>query len=145
MICNKCGTHCDDSARFCTGCGADFSAPAENQNPSPVSNAYCVQPGLVNPEAGKEFALASLICGIVSFFCGLPLSVLAIIFGKLAQSKGCKDTAAKAGIICGIISLILLVVVIVLYIALIVGMMSFAMNMMEMEMQYSTVMCLFIP
>lgn len=150
MRCNNCGMYSDDSARFCNGCGADLSAATDNQNPQPNPNVYYnqapnynyMQPP-VNPEAGKEFALASLICGIVSFFCGLPLSILAIIFGKMAQSKGCKDTAAKVGVICGIISLILLVLFIVLYIALVIGMFSFMSEMIEME--YSTMMCLFRP
>ena len=138
MRCNNCGTYNDDSARFCSGCGTEMSAqPQQNSNPQPqqevnvqpaVQNQnyynqapnYNYAPAPITPDDGKGLATASLVCGIVSFFCvPIILSILAIIFGKMAQSKGCKETSAKAGIICGIISLALAVVFIVLYIAII--------------------------
>ena len=37
----------------------------------------------------------------------------------MAQSRGCNETSAKAGVICGIISLILYVVFIILYVIII--------------------------
>ena len=143
MRCNNCGMYNDDSARFCSGCGSRMPAEEQqvqqaqqtrtaqqNVNAQPPVQAqtpnynqapnYNYAPAPVTPDDGKGLATASLVCGIVSFFCvPIILSILAIIFGKMAQSRGCKETSAKAGIICGIVSLVLTVVFIVLYIVII--------------------------
>ena len=78
MVCNKCRTNNPDGVKFCSACGNElaevapvnsYSAPAE----APVKEA----------EPGRGLAIASMVCGIVSFFLfGLILGVLAIVFGK---------------------------------------------------------------
>lgn len=56
----------------------------------------------------KRFAIASLVLGIVSFFCcGIVTSILAIIFGRISLNKQPMNNGlAKAGFILGIIGLV---------------------------------------
>ena len=68
-------------------------------------------------------AIASMVCGIVSFFLfGIVLGVLAIIFGAIAinrinerphELKGLCQ--AKAGMICGIIAVVFWVILLVIW------------------------------
>lgn len=59
-------------------------------------------------EPAKGYAIASLVCGIVSFFCfGIVLGVLAIVFGNIAKKQGNNGSMAKAGFILGIIATVL--------------------------------------
>lgn len=56
---------------------------------------------------GKGFAIASMVLGIVSFFCFAVITgVLGIIFGGVAKSKGYRGGMATAGIVCGIIGVV---------------------------------------
>jgi hypothetical protein len=65
------------------------------------------------------FAVASLVLGIIGFFLN-PLSILAVIFGAIALSQSGKNPAfrgkgmAVAGLVMGIIVIILWVVIIFL-------------------------------
>ena len=107
MFCAKCGTNNADGVRYCRNCGNDLGAPAAaptQQYYNPYGNtAPAGNPGAaVDP--GKGFAVAALVCGIISFFlfafiCG-PLG---IIFGGVAKSKGSTSPMATAGIVCGAI------------------------------------------
>lgn len=102
MVCNKCGSPITPGATFCTNCGAPVEAQApQTYNATPVYNAP-------QPEAvpGKGLAVASMVVGIVSFFCfGIILGILAIIFGGVAKSKGCKSGMATAGIVLGVVGI----------------------------------------
>ncbi len=65
----------------------------------------------------KVLGIASLICGILSILtlgsCFMP-EILAIVCGELSvDSEGRKTKTGKAGIICGVISCVLLVIVVV--------------------------------
>ena len=132
MVCTKCGFTNEAEAKFCASCGAALSAPvvepaadtyanpadtytAPVQNPTPVysapyqapvQNAVPVQP-VAQP--GKGFAIAGMVCGIVSLalFCFAPLitGILGIIFGAVAKSKGFQGGMATAGIACGAVGL----------------------------------------
>jgi hypothetical protein len=68
---------------------------------------------------GTGMAVASLVLGILSvvLFCvwylGVPMAILAIIFGTLNKSKDGKSMAT-AGIVLGIVSLALFLVVVVI-------------------------------
>ena len=65
-------------------------------------------------EPAKGMAVASLVLGIISFFCfAFVTGVLAIIFGAVAKNKGNKTGKATAGIICGILGIILWVITII--------------------------------
>lgn len=72
-------------------------------------NNYYQQP--IPPKKNTGFAIASMICGIVSLvLCcmglGLPLGALAILFGILTRRKGQRmESMATAGIITGSIGL----------------------------------------
>ena len=95
IYCSKCGKQNTEDSMFCVGCGAPLS---QQTNYKPT-----MQPG-------KGFAIASLVCGILSFFCyGIVPGVLAIVFGVVAKNKGCTDNTASAGIVLGIIGIVLYV------------------------------------
>ena len=132
MVCNNCGFTNEADAKFCSSCGAALTAPvvepaadtyvnqaegyaAPVQNPTPVYNAPYQAPVQnavpVQPVAqpGKGFAIAGMVCGIVSLVlvCLFPLitGLLGIIFGSVAKTKGFKGGMATAGIACGAVGL----------------------------------------
>lgn len=135
MLCKFCGTNNPDGATFCANCGSGleasttqysyneptYSQPNYNQgqysqnqyndpyNQNAYQNPYANYPGNP-PNPGLGFAIAGMVCGIVSFFCfAYILGALGIIFGAVAKSKGCKSGMATAGIVCGIIGIILMI------------------------------------
>ena len=95
-ICPNCRANNADGAVQCAACGAPMVAYA----PAPVK------------APGKGLAVASMVCGIVSFFIfGLVLGILAVIFGGVAKSKGYRGGMATAGIVLGVIGLALYFIV----------------------------------
>ncbi len=109
MYCKYCGTKNEYNNRFCPNCGAKMiEENKEKINAAPVYTAPQYSQTGYSQETvieGKGFAIASLVCGIVSivvYFIG----VLGIVFGCVAKSKGYKGSMPTAGIICGIFGLI---------------------------------------
>ena len=121
MVCRNCGTYDDTGAKFCPNCGASLA----EQEAAPVTPAAEPAATAQNPVfnnapvqntsyPGKGMAIAALVLGIVSFFCApLITGVLGIVFGCVAKSQGYPGGMATAGIVCGIIGLILWVVMLV--------------------------------
>lgn len=112
MFCQKCGTQNEDTARFCEGCGAELT-PAAAPTAAPVTPTYTapVQP-VAQP--GKGFAIAGMVCGIVSFFCfAVILGTLGIVFGATAKKKGYMGGMATAGIACGVVGLSLWLIMLI--------------------------------
>ncbi len=115
MICTNCGHNNNDDAQFCVACGTALQAPT--QAPTP----YTQQPNGYNPYApsaqsqpGKGLAITSLVLGIIAFICApIITGILGIVFGGVAKSKGYRGGMATAGIVCGIIALVLWVASIV--------------------------------
>lgn len=108
IYCQKCGAQNADNAQFCVGCGTPF---AQQQPNGASQQQYMYQQqqqsnGNVPAQPGKGLAIASMVCGIVSFFCfGVILGILALIFGGIAKSKGYKGGMATAGVVLGVIGL----------------------------------------
>ena len=97
MVCNNCGANNVDGAYACSTCGAQLN------NAAPVA------------EPGKGFAIASLVCGLVSILCcGGILAILAVVFGIIAKKQGSTSGMATAGIIIGGILFVLGIVLSVL-------------------------------
>ena len=89
-----------------------YEQPNQNAYNQNAYNQNNVQP------ANDGKATASLVCGIVSFFCcGIVLGIIAIVLGNqyMQETGDINNSKAKAGKICGIISIALNVVVIVIY------------------------------
>ncbi len=108
MYCPKCGAANADGSTKCAACGVEFQTP----NAAPNFGMPNMVP--MNPVAapGKGLAIAGLVCGIVSFFfAGIILSILAIIFGGVAKSKGFRGGMATAAIVLGIIALVFTVII----------------------------------
>ena len=131
MFCPKCGAANNDGVRFCSACGNELAAPQQapvQQAPvQPMPGAPmpgAPMPGAPMPGApvptpatpGKGLAIASMVLGIVSFFCfGIICGILAIILGGVAKSKGCKSGMATAGIVCGVVGLALYIITLIFF------------------------------
>ncbi len=92
----------------------------------PVAPQY-VQPMQPIPteQPGESMAKAAQILGIISLFCcGGITAILAIVFGVLAKNQGYQGSKAKTGIICGIISMVLMVLFYIVYFVVIGASMS---------------------
>lgn len=128
-----------DGAGFCASCGAAISsqgAPPPPMPPAPPAfppSPYGQQPGYGQPPYGQPygaapqngFGTAALVLGIISLVCvsgyGV-LSVLAIIFGALGLGRANRGLAtnrgmAMAGLIMGIIGLVIGAIVLLIVIA----------------------------
>lgn len=111
-FCTRCGTQNPDYATSCSNCGTALTPTAAA--PTPAYGAPAPTPVAPVAEPGKGLAIASLVCGIVSFFCfGFILGILAVIFGGVAKSKGFTGGMATAGIVLGIIGLATYVILII--------------------------------
>lgn len=119
-FCTKCGAQNADNAQFCESCGGKLESqqPINAQqtvvNEQPIVNQQQNQTQGQQNTPGKGLGVASLVCGIVSFFCfGFILGVLAVVFGGIAKSKGYKGGMATAGIVLGVVGLALYLICII--------------------------------
>lgn len=130
MFCKYCGTENASEAKFCTNCGASVEeASAQQADPQPTytqtenTQETYTQPNQPNynqyanynpapqSQEGKNYAIAGLVCGIISFFCfAFILGTLGIVFGCLARKKGYKGGMSIAAIICGAAGIILWII-----------------------------------
>jgi type IV pilus assembly protein PilA len=98
MFCQNCGMANPDSGQFCSKCGSPLSAAAAARpttGPGAVRGSSFVTPPPLDgnpPTSGK--AIASLVCGIFTFF--LPASIAAIILGHMAHSE-IRKSAGRIG------------------------------------------------
>ncbi len=125
MFCQYCGTENAEGTKFCTNCGASLVAAtthntyeqpagAQPNYNQPNYNQYANYNPAPASEAGKGFAIAGLVLGIIAILCqGWLWGVLAIIFACVARSKGYKKGMSTAGIVCGIIGIILSVLTLI--------------------------------
>ncbi len=132
MICPNCGKELSGDSLFCSNCGAALnrSQPQDGSGagrstqtsytpsaPYAASTTPTPQPG---PQPAAGLATASQVCGILSLvlFCCLffPLPIAAIVLGIIARVQGNRSGKPKAGIICGIVGLVLSIVVVVVYV-----------------------------
>jgi type II secretory pathway pseudopilin PulG len=87
-----------DSRQFCSKCGSPLSSAAAARTtpgPAPVpGGSFATPPPVAGdaPTSGK--AIASLVCGIFTFF--LPASIAAIILGHLSLSE-IRSSAGRIG------------------------------------------------
>ena len=123
MVCKNCGFDNNDQSKFCVSCGSVLEQPFEqppqqpnyqqpynqpyNQQYNQPYNAYTPYPHPLKTP-GKGFAIAAMVLGIISFLCFPYITgILGIIFGGVAKAKGYRGGMATAGIVCGIIGVIL--------------------------------------
>ena len=117
MFCSECGTDNPNTNQFCKNCGKAFSkvqvSPAQLQPtayPSPVTTATTpgtvAQPGSTASWKKHKFAIAGIVCGLVSFvLVPYVFAILAIILGAIAVVK--KDNLGFIGIIAAAITIFL--------------------------------------
>ncbi|MBQ9781318.1 MAG: DUF4190 domain-containing protein [Clostridia bacterium] len=73
---------------------------------NPYGQPYAPYQPLVQP--AHKLAMASLICGIISFFCfGLPLSIAALVCSIKAKKEGNTENINTIGLIIAIVSIVL--------------------------------------
>ncbi len=119
MFCPNCGQNNLDEAQFCTACGTALNQEPAAQQPTYQQPAY-QQPAYnaAAPAKPKQpangLAVASLVLGLVSFFCFAVITGgLAIIFGAVAKNKGNTGGMATAGIACGVVGVALWLVMLI--------------------------------
>ena len=103
VYCSKCGKQMDDSATFCSGCGA----PLQNQINYAVPD--------INKARKPGFGVAALVLGIVGVLAwiipiiGLPVGIIALVLGIIGLKKSSKGMSI-VGIVLGIICLVLTII-----------------------------------
>ena len=115
MNCKKCGTQIEAGITSCPSCGATVKEPAK---------------------LGGTFSIISLVCGILAFLEGGPISpIAAIISGIICLVKDKKNVFAWIGLSLGaytflmqLLAYLLLIVFFILYIGVIFFMMFMTMS-----------------
>jgi len=127
MFCRNCGTANPDSGQFCTKCGQPLSSSAASRTtpgPTPVAgSSFATPPPLTGAAHTSGKAIASLICGIFTFF--LPASIAAIILGHISLSE-IRNSAGRiggrgiaiTGLVLGYLGLVIIPIMIVVAIAI---------------------------
>lgn len=104
MFCPKCRMANPDSAQYCSKCRNSLPARVAASRPQ---NSAVVGPGPSPapevPTSGK--AIASLVCGIFTFF--LPASIAAIVLGHLSLSDIRKSAGGLGGKGAAVVGLVL--------------------------------------
>ena len=143
MICNNCGTVCNDDAKFCRNCGTALTTQSNAQNnTSQYGYTQYQQPQYqqvyVMPETfpGKGLGIAGMVVGIVSlvltclFYFSLPAAITGAILSGVSLSKskavGAENKMAVAGLVCSIIALGIALIFVVIMIMSIVAVSAFA-------------------
>ena len=108
MYCRKCGTLLDESAKFCTVCGAPVEETKEEQ---PLNYNTNVEP----KGPWKGFAIAGFALGLTCICsCWIPLlgfilaytcGISGIVFSSLGKKSIINHSKAKTGLVLSIISL----------------------------------------
>lgn len=148
MICKVCGNEIADGSKFCDNCGAKIEEEVSENVTAERVEAQIVSEGkkientdnesgnsgaasvsstssaatTANTAADKKFAIASLVCGIVSLLCCCCCSVIGIVCGGTAIGLGIyvikKELPGRelaiAGIVCGGVAVLCTVVSFVL-------------------------------
>ena len=87
-----------------------YGQPNPYDQNNPYGNPYGTNPNMKPTQPYQGFAIASLVLGILSFFCfGIIAGGLAIAFAAIAKSNGNKSGMATAGLVCGIVGVALTV------------------------------------
>lgn len=134
MTCKQCGNYVPENIEVCPTCGTiqainnqqNYYQPQQQQAQyyqQPQQPVYYAPQPVQQEDPNKTYAIVSLIFGIASFFFGFIFSIVAIVFGAMYEkqpvfkTEECKKFA-KAGKVCGIVSLALNIVGIVVCILL---------------------------
>ena len=128
MNCHHCGSCIAEEAVFCPNCGIKLqSDPVQEEQPrytAPEPVPVVEKPVKQADEPGKGFAIAGLVCGIVSiFYLRIITGALGLIFGLIARSRGYRKGMSTAAITCGAVGLGigLLILSLVMTVGLLVG------------------------
>jgi type IV pilus assembly protein PilA len=97
MFCRNCGMANTDSGQYCSKCGQPLPAAAARTAPAPTpvpGGSFATPPHVARDAPINGKAIASLVCGIFTFF--LPASIAAIILGHLSLSE-IRKSAGRIG------------------------------------------------
>lgn len=132
VICKSCNTQNDVKAQFCIKCGMSLTIVQRNQGYNDSqnfnNNSFVSNNRVINVQAkGNGMSVAGLILGIISLvvcwigWLGILVPVLGITFSSIGlvqcSRSGLPTGKAKAGLICSIISLALIVIFLVFFVA----------------------------
>lgn len=113
-FCAHCGKQIADEAAICLNCGCKTQA-GNNTVFSQQSQQVIIQ------DDEPQLAIWAKICGIVSFFTGFIVGIVAIILACMSkdETNGVMCSSAKVGYVCGMISTVLSVAFIVLIVVVV--------------------------
>lgn len=109
-FCTYCGKEIADEAVICLNCGC------KPQSSAPFAPAQQMS----SEDSESQLALASKVCGIVSFFVGwFVLGITAIVLACVSKddTNGVMCPSAKVGLTCGILSTVLSLLLLVILVA----------------------------
>ena len=120
MLCRNCGMANPDSGQYCSKCGQPLSSAARTApGPTPLpGGSFATPPPVAGdaPTSGK--AIASLICGIFTFF--FPAAIAAIILGHLSLSEIRKSAGriggqgiAITGLVLGYLGIVIIPIILI--------------------------------
>ncbi len=107
MKCKKCGSEVEKGDKFCLNCGKPIEDSRVSMNsPNYTQNKY------QNMNTKTPLGLSSFVLAIISFFLPVPymdigVGIAAIVFAIFALSKEVRRGFAIAGLVIGIISMLL--------------------------------------
>ena len=98
MYCRNCGAYVEDSAAFCSACGAS------QQQQQETTFTYSGPDQNTDSEEKKSASIGVLVWGILGLFFALEIPLLGLIFSCIAKKKVTKyeETFGKAEDVAGI-------------------------------------------
>jgi len=97
MFCRNCGMANPDSGQYCSKCGQPLPAAGARTALGPTAvpvSSFATPPPVTGDVRTSGKAIASLVCGIFTFF--LPASIAAIILGHMSLSE-IRKSAGRIG------------------------------------------------
>ena len=120
-FCSQCGTKLVASWNVCPNCGYSlkldrgYQQPAQFQPPVQIYTQQKTQyrPYNYRPRSNNTYGTAALIFGLLGLFGVIPIvgSIISIVLGAVGKNSDDDPRTAKAGLVLGIIGIVVWIVI----------------------------------